>query len=86
MMRDNEPASEIVKYGKYIRHCHIAEKETRSAPGTKGDDFRPYFAALKQIGYKGCVSVECGWDDFASQLAPALEYMKRQFNEAATGK
>ncbi|MDR1602651.1 MAG: sugar phosphate isomerase/epimerase [Tannerella sp.] len=82
MMRENEPASEIVKYGKYIRHCHIAEKETRSAPGTNGDDFRPYFAALKQIGYRGCISIECSWDDFSSRLAPALEYMKRQFDES----
>jgi sugar phosphate isomerase/epimerase len=85
MMRENEPASEIVKYGKYIRHCHIAEKETRSAPGTKGDDFKPYFAALKQIGYKGCISAECSWDNFALRLAPALEYMKRQFDESVVG-
>jgi sugar phosphate isomerase/epimerase len=82
MSRENEPASEIVKYGKYIRHCHIAEKETRSAPGTQGDDFRPYFAALKQIGYKGCISIEGRWNDLDSQLAPALAYMKRQFEES----
>jgi sugar phosphate isomerase/epimerase len=79
MLRENEPASEIVKYGNYIRHCHIAEKETRSAPGTQGDDFTAYFNALKQINYKGCVSVESGWDDFETRLVPALQYMKQQF-------
>ncbi|MDR1517628.1 MAG: sugar phosphate isomerase/epimerase [Dysgonamonadaceae bacterium] len=75
-MRENVPPSDIVKYGKYIKHCHIAEKEIRSAPGTKGDDFGEWFAALKQANYAGCISVECIWDDFSSRLGPALRYMK----------
>lgn len=79
MMREDEPASEIVKYGKYIRHCHIAEREERTSPGTKGDDFTPYFRALKQIGYKGCVSIECRWKDLDKEIQPALSYMRQQF-------
>ncbi|MDR2816205.1 MAG: sugar phosphate isomerase/epimerase [Proteiniphilum sp.] len=79
MMREDEPPSEIVKYGKYIRHCHIAEKEERTSPGTKGDDFTPYFKALKQIGYKGCVSIECNWKEIDKEIQPALSYMRRQF-------
>lgn len=79
MMREDEPASEIVKYGKYIRHCHIAEREERTSPGTKGDDFRTYFKALKQIGYKGCVSIEGRWKDLPQEIQPALFYMREQF-------
>jgi sugar phosphate isomerase/epimerase len=79
MMRENEPVSDIVKYRKYIRHCHIAEKETRSAPGIKGDDFTPYFKALKQMKYKGCLSIEGKWGNFEADLAPALHYMQQQF-------
>ncbi len=79
MMRENEPADEIIKYGSYIRHCHIAEKETRTAPGTAGDDFTPYFRALKTINYDGCLSIECKWNDFGKQIEPALQYMKQQF-------
>lgn len=79
MMREDELPSEIVKYGKYIRHCHIAEKEERTSPGTKGDDFTPYFKALKQIGYKGCVSIECRWKDLPQEIQPALSYMREQF-------
>ncbi|NLX66280.1 MAG: sugar phosphate isomerase/epimerase [Bacteroidales bacterium] len=79
MMREDEPASEIVKYGKYIRHCHIAEREERTSPGTKGDDFRPYFRALKEIGYKGCVSIEGRWKDLPQEIQPALSYMQEQF-------
>ncbi len=79
MMREDEPASEIVKYGKYIRHCHIAEKEERTSPGTEGDDFRPYFRALKEIGYKGCLSIEGRWKDLPREVGPALSYMQEQF-------
>jgi sugar phosphate isomerase/epimerase len=79
MMREDEPASEIVKYGRYIRHCHIAEREERTSPGTKGDDFRPYFSALKKIGYKGCISIECRWQDFNNEIKPALTYMQEQW-------
>lgn len=79
MMKENVAAEEIVKYGKYIRHCHIAEKEGRTSPGRKGDDFRPYFRALKEIKYRGCLSVECRWADFEQELQPALEYMQQQF-------
>lgn len=79
MMRENEPAENIVVYGKYIRHCHIAERENRTAPGTEQDDFTPYFAALKEIGYKGGVSIECRWKDLQEQAPLALAYMKQQF-------
>ena len=79
MLKENEPASEIIKYGKYIKHCHIAEEVSRSAPGTNGEDFTSYFRALKQIQYKGCLSIEGSWDDFEKRLNPALQYMQSQF-------
>jgi len=81
MLREDESADEIVKYGEFLRHCHIAEKETRSIPGTAGDDFRPYFNALKKIKYQGCISIEGRWDDFEKRLAPALQYMKEQYEQ-----
>ena len=80
MLRENEPAEEIVKYGQYIKHCHIAEKENRTAPGMERFDFTAYFDALKEIGYAGCISVEGTWgEDMDTQLAPTLQYMKEQY-------
>lgn len=79
MLRDDEPAENIVKYGKYIRHCHIAEKDGRTAPGTKKEDFTPYFEALKKINYKGGVSVEGRWENLTEQAPSVLAYMKQQF-------
>jgi sugar phosphate isomerase/epimerase len=79
MMRQEEPAENIVTCGKYIRHCHIAEKANRTAPGTAREDFTPYFAALKKIGYTNGISIECRWEDMKKQAPAALDYMKQQF-------
>lgn len=81
MTADQEPPEAIVDAGKYILHCHIAEAAKRTAPGTDGDDFRPYLRALKKIGYKGCVSIECMWKDFPGQLPAAVAELRKQMND-----
>ena len=58
MMREHEPPEALIEAGKYLVHCHIAELRNRTAPGMDGDDFTPYFDALKKMGYKGAISIE----------------------------
>lgn len=84
LLRNGESPENIIVAGSYIRHCHIAEKEKRTAPGMKGDDFTPYFEALAKIGYSGSISMECGWDDFETRLPLALAYVKRQAGGGST--
>jgi sugar phosphate isomerase/epimerase len=82
MLKEDEPATEIVKYGKHIVHCHIAEKENRTPPGVKGDDFRPYLSALKKIKYKGGLSIECfTYTDFHREAKKGIEVLKQQLSE-----
>lgn len=82
MLKEDESPDEIQKYGKHIVHCHIAEKEKRTPPGVKGDDFRPYLAALKKIGYKGGLSIECfEYTDFTKEIKTGIEVLKKQLNE-----
>lgn len=82
MICGRESACSIVDAGCSLKHCHIACKETRQFPGTRPDDaeiFRPYFDALKKIGYKGGVSCECGWPKgagFEKALDTALALLK----------
>ena len=82
MMMGGDPASAIVEAGPLLAHCHVADYETRQFPGfdpAVTDRLRPYFAALKSIGYTGGVSCECSWGDwtnFARDAATALETMK----------
>lgn len=78
MLREDEKPAEIVKYGQYIAHCHLAEKQSRTAPGVKGDDFRPYFRALKQIKYQGGLSLECNWTDFDNEITRGIDVVKQQ--------
>ena len=78
MMQEGEGPQSIINAGrKYIANIHIAEN-TRTPPGTNGDDFTPYFRALKKIKYKGNISIECGWSTFEEQLAPSIKEIQRQ--------
>lgn len=78
MLRENEGPESIIKYGDYIRHTHIAENKERAAPGTYNEDFTPYLRALKEIDYKGLMSIECNWKNIAEQAGPALQVLRNQ--------
>jgi sugar phosphate isomerase/epimerase len=82
MLKEDESPDEIVKFGKHIVHCHIAEKEKRTPPGVMGDDFRPYLASLKKIGYKGGLSIECfEYTDFKREIKTGIAVLKKQLSE-----
>ncbi|HEV8515389.1 MAG TPA: sugar phosphate isomerase/epimerase family protein [Cyclobacteriaceae bacterium] len=81
-LKENDPASELVKYKKHLVHCHIAEKQDRTAPGVKGDDFKPYFNALKKINYKGRISLECKWNNLETELPVAVKVLREQYENA----
>ena len=78
MAREGEPPVDIVEAADKLVHCHIAEVGNRTPPGVDGDDFTPYFQALKQIGYTGRISLECRWEDVDAQLPVAVQVMKEQ--------
>jgi sugar phosphate isomerase/epimerase len=77
MMRENEGPEAIVEAGDYLVHCHIAELKDRTAPGMAGDDFRPYFAALKKTGYQGGISIEGSWKN--ENLPAAFQVLNEQW-------
>ena len=63
MLREDESPASIREAGSWLVHCHIAEEKDRAYPGKFGEDFRPYFKALKEIGFTGKIMMECGWKD-----------------------
>ncbi len=83
-----------------LTHVHIASRRTRKIPGSDGaaDDYRLGFRGLKEIGYKGVVSLEAGWvpkgkdakgkpilPDLAERhviLTKMCELLRRQWAEA----
>ena len=76
--QEGRGAEDVLLAGAAIKHCHIAENEDRRAPGVHGDDFTPFFAALKSIGYNGRISVECRFDDKAAELPAAVQALADQ--------
>ena len=82
MMMGRERAESIVKAGLLVRHCHVASYGTRSFPGSDPetvDRLRPYLGTLRDIGYTGGVSCECGWGeakDLEKNLRIALKTMR----------
>lgn len=83
MMRENEGPEAILDAGSRIVHVHVAEKAERTPPGTAGDDFKPYLAALKKAGFSGRMSLECRWKDFNAEVGPALTAFKAQLTQVA---
>ena len=82
MMMGRESAESIIKAGDLLKHCHVASYDTRQFPGSDPatvNRIRPYFDALRKIGYTGGVSCECGWGakgDLAKNLETALKTLR----------
>ena len=82
MMMGRESAESILKAGALLKHCHIASYGDRKFPGSNPAEvhrLKPYFDALRAIGYTGGVSCECGWGDkkdLAKNLETALKTLR----------
>lgn len=76
MLQNGEEPATIGQVGQWIVHTHIAEKDGRTAPGVNGEDFRPFFAQLKAIGYRGRMSIEGKWSD--EQMPKAYQVIREQ--------
>lgn len=81
MYKVGEGPDAIIDAAEMLRHCHIAEGEHRTPPGVEGDDFTPYFEALKSIGYKGAISLECDWGKYSEVVKSAVEYTRNEIQK-----
>jgi sugar phosphate isomerase/epimerase len=82
MAKEGETPESLRQVADVIGHVHCAETNGRGAPGATGEDLRPYFRVLKEIGYSRRISIEAGWKDFAAQLPGAIEELRRQVESA----
>lgn len=82
MATDGEGPGSISRAGELIVHVHCAEADGRGPLGTVGEDQRPYFRALKDVGYDGRISMECKWNDLPAQLVGGTAELLRQWQTA----
>lgn len=80
MLSENESVDVIIEADTDLLHCHIAEMKGRKSPGINGENFIPFFKALKQIGYRGALSLECNWENFPSEVIIGVNEVRRQIN------
>ena len=78
MLVEGEGPDQIIKYGELIAHVHVAELKERAVPGTHDEDLSAYYGALREIGYKGMISIEGRWEDMALQAGKAFETIQSQ--------
>lgn len=76
MEREGEPLSAIEESAGVLAHVHTADSG-RNAPGTGNYDHEALFRALRAANYDNRLSIECSWQDFGTQIRPALEHLKR---------
>jgi sugar phosphate isomerase/epimerase len=82
MARMDETPEDLARALPWIAILEIAEKETRSIPGTAGDDFRPYFAALAAGGFSGRIAIESAGAFDADAVRRGLATIARQAGDA----
>jgi sugar phosphate isomerase/epimerase len=82
MATEGESPDVIILNADLLAHVHCAEKAGRGPLGAVGEDHRPYFAALKRAGYKGRISIEANFKDFAAQLPEAVAELRKQIETA----
>lgn len=74
---ESNPVTAIRSCGERLGYFHVADN-TRLYPGSGMLDFRSYFSALNEIGYKGFIAVEClPYPDGETAARKALEYLKQ---------
>jgi sugar phosphate isomerase/epimerase len=77
---EREDPAIVSRAKDYIRHLHIANPNGRVVPVAWEEyDYAPFFAALRQIGYRRRISVEASSKEFAADAPRAIALLRRAF-------
>jgi sugar phosphate isomerase/epimerase len=74
---EKEDPAIVVRAGAHIRHLHTANPNGRVFPRVWEEyDYAPFFAALRQIGYDGRISVEASTKDLSADAPVAIALLR----------
>lgn len=71
----DEPIQDVIDAGNDLVHTHTADTG-RLYPGSGSYPHTEFFEALRSIGYNDRMSVECKFNDFKTECAKALEFLR----------
>lgn len=77
MMEEEEDLAVLESCGGLLVHAHVADGGRR-APGHGGYPIAEFLRRLVRGGYEGACSIECRWEDFASEIPSALTFLRQQ--------
>lgn len=75
MREEGEDLDALDECADLLAHAHLAGRERRP-PAEGDDDVGAFLARLEAVGYGGACSIECRWDDFATQAPASLAYLR----------
>jgi D-psicose/D-tagatose/L-ribulose 3-epimerase len=79
---EREDPSIVLKAGTHLRHLHTANPEGRVFPVAWDEyDYDPFFAALRQAGYSGRISVEGSSKDVPGDAPKSIALLKAAFRK-----
>jgi sugar phosphate isomerase/epimerase len=82
---ESDQTQAFVEAAPWLQHVHLATGPSRILPGQEEHSFVAGFKGLKQIGYRGFCSLECGvrkGSDPVVEIPKAFEFLRRQWREA----
>jgi D-psicose/D-tagatose/L-ribulose 3-epimerase len=75
---EKEDPAIVLRAKDHIRHLHIANPAGRVFPLQPDEsEYAPFFAALRQVGYKGRISVEASTKDFPKEAPLAIALLRK---------
>jgi len=74
---EKEDPAIVVKAAEHVRHVHMANPVGRVLPLRAEEyDYARFFAALRQIGYAGRMSLEARSSDFAGEAPRSIAFLR----------
>lgn len=76
-IQERNIADSLRRAGEYTRHVHLSDSGWLLS-GYGNIDFKAVFAALKEIGYRGYMALECAIPGNPEEELPkCVEYLKK---------
>ena len=81
---EDEPLANLRAAMPWIRHVHVSDVKDRLPPGLSGggEDYRSFFAVLREAGYDGMVTVEADMFDLPRDARRVLDFLHDQWRSA----
>jgi sugar phosphate isomerase/epimerase len=81
---EDEPLANLRAAMPWIRHVHVSDVKDRLPPGLSGggEDYRSFFAVLREAGYDGMITVEADTFDVPRDGRRVLDFLNDQWRTA----